>query len=205
MLLQPADWLEVQGSDKKYAVDVFGRLADDRVAKLQITGFKPYFYIRSHDGEARDAFYAKISSAMTKEGKFLAGIKITQEWKLDAMGGFSSLKPIKVWKLTFDSGFMTKSVARVLGDILPTEDIFESSLPPLIRLFHETDISPSSPISFDADEEEPDDDDNVDVCFKCHYTDITPEPVANIALYATAYEIVIFTSTVKLPQDSIPH
>ena len=204
MLLQPADWLEVQGSDKKYAVDVFGRLPDDRVAKLQIVGFQPYFYVRSKDGETRETFYSKLSSAMTKEGKFLGGLKITQEWKLDAMAGFSSLKPIKVWKLTFNSGFTVKSVARVLGDILPTEDIFESGLPALIRLFHETDISPASPISFEAEEEEPGDEENVDVCFKCHYTEIKPDPSAKIPLYAAAYDIETYSSTGNFPQASIP-
>jgi DNA polymerase elongation subunit (family B) len=203
MLLQPADWLEVQGSDKKYAVDVFGRLADDRVAKLQIVGFQPYFYVRSKDGETRELFYSKLSSAMIKEGKFLSGLKLSQEWKLDAMAGFSSLKPIKVWKLTFDSGFTVKSVARVLGDILPTEDIFESGLPPLIRLFHETDISPASPISFEAEEEEPGEDENVDVCFKCHYKEIKPDSSAKIPLYAAAYDIETYSSTGNFPQASI--
>ena len=203
MLLQPADWLEVQGSDKRYAVDVFGRLPDDRVAKLRIVGFQPYFYVRSKEGEARDVFYSKISSAMSKEGKYLGGLQLTQEWKLDAMAGFSSLKPIKVWKLTFNSGIMMKSVSRILGDALGATDIFESGLPALIRLFHETDISPASPISFEADEEEPEDDENVDVCFTINYKDVKPEPNAKIGLYAAAYDIETYSSTGNFPQASI--
>ena len=203
MLLQPADWLEVQGSDKKYAVDVFGRLPDDRVAKLRIVGFQPYFYVRSKEGEARDVFYSKITSAMSKEGKYLGGLQLTQEWKLDAMAGFSSLKPIKVWKLTFNSGIMMKSVSRILGDAFETTDIFESGLPALIRLFHETDISPASPISFEAEEEEPEDDENVDVCFTVNYKEIKPEPSAKIGLYAAAYDIETYSSTGNFPQASI--
>lgn len=203
MLLQPADWLEVQGSDKKYAIDVFGRLPDDRVAKLRIVGFQPYFYVRSKDGESRDMFYSKLTSAMSKEGKYLAGLQLTQEWKLDAMAGFTSLKPIKVWKLTFNSGIMMKIVSRVLCDALDTTDIFESGLPPLIRLFHETDISPASPISFEAEEEEPEDDVNVDVCFTINYKEIKPEPSAKIGLYAAAYDIETYSSTGNFPQASI--
>jgi DNA polymerase elongation subunit (family B) len=218
MLLQPADWLEVQGSDKKYAVDVFGRLADDRVAKLRITGFQPYFYIRAKEGETRDALYSKISSEMTKQGKYLAGLKISQELKLDAMVGFSQLKPIRVWKLTFNSGIMMKSVARFLGGgddhdkhysetprtpLFDKKDIFESSLPPLIRLFHETNISPASPILFEAEEEEPGEDENVDVCFTCTYEEVKPEPSAKIGLYAAAYDIETYSSTGNFPQASI--
>jgi DNA polymerase elongation subunit (family B) len=203
MLLQPADWLEVQASDKKYAVDVFGRLADDRVARLRITGFQPYFYIRAKDGETRDFIYSKISSEMTKEGKYLAGLKISQELKLDAMVGFSQLKPIRVWKLTFNSGIMMKTVSRVMCDILDSNDVFESGLPPLIRLFHETDISPASPISFEAEEEEPGEDENVDVCFTCSYEEVNAEPSAKIGLYAAAYDIETYSSTGNFPQASI--
>jgi DNA polymerase elongation subunit (family B) len=204
MLLQPADWLEVQGSDKKYAVDIFGRLEDDRVAKLRITGFQPYFYVRSKDDESRDMFYTKISSAMSKEGKYLGGLHLTQEWKLDAMAGFSSLKPIKVWKLTFNSGLTMKSVSKVLGDAFDTTDIFESGLPPLIRLFHETDISPASPISFEAEEEEPGEDENVDVCFTVNYKEVKSDVTAKIGLYAAAYDIETYSSTGNFPQASIP-
>lgn len=204
MLLQPADWLEVQASDKKYAVDVFGRLADDRVAKLRITGFQPYFYIRAKEGETRDVIYSKISSEMSKEGKYLAGLKITQELKLDAMVGFSELKPIRVWKLTFNSGIMMKIVSRVMCDLLDSNDVFESGLPALIRLFHETNISPASPISFEAEEEEPGEDENVDVCFTCTYEEVKPEPSAKIGLYAAAYDIETYSSTGNFPQASIP-
>ena len=140
---------------------------------------------------------------MIKEGKFLGGVQLSQEWKLDAMAGFSSLKPIKVWKLTFNSGIMLKTVSKVLGDLLQTEDIFESGLPPLIRLFHETDISPASPISFEAEEEEPGEDENVDVCFTINYKEITPEPSAKIPLYAAAYDIETYSSTGNFPQASI--
>lgn len=204
MLLQPADWLEVQGSDKNYAVDVFGRLEDDRVAKVRIVGFHPYFYIRAKEGETREVIYSKISSSMSKEGKYLGGLKISQELKLDAMVGFSQLKPIRVWKLIFNSGIMMKIVSRVLVDTMESEDVFESGLPPLIRLFHEIDISPASPILFEADEEEPGEDENVDVCFTCSYEEVKAAPSAKIGLYAAAYDIETYSSTGNFPQASIP-
>lgn len=208
-ILQPCDWIE-QDIDRKYTVDVFGRLEDDRVAKVRLTGFKPYFYLRSEDGETSSSIYSYIGSAMTKEGKFLGGLKITQEAKLDAMRGFSGLSPIKVWKLTFNGIIMMKMVLKTLKTAkfgsrqIMLEDIYEANLPPYIRLFHELDIMPASPISFEADEEDVSQDDNVDVSFIVEYTDITPEPSAKVPLYIAAYDIETYSDSGNFPVSSNP-
>ena len=207
MILQPCDWIE-QDIDRKYTVDVFGRLEDDRVAKIRLTGFKPYFYLRAEDGETASNVYSHIGSAMSKDGKFLGGLKITQEAKLDAMRGFSGLKPIRVWKLSFNGLIMMKMVVKTLKTAkfgkreIMVEDIYEANLPPYIRLFHEMDISPASPISFEADEEEPGDDENVDVCFTVEYTDIKPEPSAKVPLYIAGYDIETYSESGNFPVSS---
>jgi DNA polymerase elongation subunit (family B) len=207
MILQPCDWIE-QDIDRKYTVDVFGRLEDDRVAKIRLTGFKPYFYLRAEDGETGSNVYSHIGSAMSKDGKFLGGLKITQEAKLDAMRGFSGLKPIRVWKLSFNGLIMMKMVVKTLKTAkfgkreIMVEDIYEANLPPYIRLFHEMDISPASPISFEADEEEPGDDENVDVCFTVEYTEISPEPNAKVPLYIAGYDIETYSESGNFPVSS---
>ena len=207
MILQPCDWIE-QDIDRKYTVDVFGRLEDDRVAKVRLTGFKPYFYLRAEDGETASNVYSYIGSAMSKDGKFLGGLKITQEAKLDAMRGFSGLKPIRVWKLSFNGLIMMKMVVKTLKTAkfgkreIMVEDIYEANLPPYIRLFHETDIAPASPISFEADEEDPGDDENVDVCFVVEYTDIKPEPNAKVPMYIAGYDIETYSESGNFPVSS---
>ena len=207
MILQPCDWLE-QDIERKYIVDVFGRLDDDRVAKIRLTGFQPYFYLRAEDGETKDNMYSNIGSAMSKDGKFLAGMKITQEAKLDAMRGFSGLNPIKVWKLKFNGLIMMKMVLKTLKTAklgkreIKLEDIYEANLPPYIRLFHEMDISPASPIEFEADDEEPEDE-NVDVCFTTEYNMIAPA-TANVPLYIAAYDIETYSESGNFPVASNP-
>lgn len=210
MLLQPCDWLESDSSERKYIVDVFGRLDDDRVAKIRLTGFHPYFYLRSVDGETKDDMYTNIGSMMTKEGKFLSGMKITQEMKLDAMRGFSGLTPIRVWKLTFNGIIMMKMVVKALKSAklgkreIMLEDIYEANLPPYIRLFHEMDISPASPILFEAEEEEePEDDENVDVCFTVSYDEIKPAN-ANVPMYIAGYDIETYSESGNFPVASNP-
>uniref|UniRef100_A0A6C0F023 DNA-directed DNA polymerase n=1 Tax=viral metagenome TaxID=1070528 RepID=A0A6C0F023_9ZZZZ len=207
MILQPCDWLE-QDIDRKYTVDVFGRLEDDRVAKVRLTGFKPYFYLRAEDGETKDSMYSNIGSAMTKEGKFLGGMKITQEAKLDAMRGFSGLTPIRVWKLSFNGIIMMKMVLKTLKSAkfgkreIMLEDIYEANLPPYIRLFHEMELAPASPIKFDADEEEPGDD-NVDVCFTVEYDMIGPAS-ASVPMYIAGYDIETYSESGNFPVSSNP-
>ena len=208
-ILQPCDWIE-QDINRNYTVDVFGRLEDDRVAKVRLTGFKPYFYLRSEDGETSSSIYSYIGSAMSKDGKFLGGLKITQEAKLDAMRGFSGLSPIRVWKLTFNGIIMMKMVLKTLKTAkfgsreIMLEDIYEANLPPYIRLFHELDIMPASPISFEADEAEASEDDNVDVSFTVEYTEITPEPSAKVALYIAGYDIETYSDSGNFPVSSNP-
>ena len=210
MLLQPCDWLECDSKERKYIVDVFGRLDDDRVAKIRLTGFHPYFYLRSEEGETKDAMYTSIGSMMSKEGKFLSGMKITQEMKLDAMRGFSGLSPIKVWKLTFNGLIMMKMVVKALKSAklgkreIVLEDIYEANLPPYIRLFHEMDISPASPISFEAEEEEPEEDENVDVCFTVPYEEIKPDASCNVPLYIAGYDIETYSESGNFPVASNP-
>ena len=207
MLLQPCDWLESDSKDRKYTVDVFGRLDDDRVAKVRLTGFRPYFYLRSEDGETKDSMYTSIGSMMSKEGKYLSGMKVSQEFKLDAMRGFNSLTPIKVWKLSFNGIIMMKMVVKALKSAklgsreIMLEDIYEANLPPYIRLFHEMDISPASPISFDADEEEPEDDENVDICFTVPYEEVTPAN-ANVPMYIAGYDIETYSESGNFPVAS---
>jgi DNA polymerase elongation subunit (family B) len=203
MNLQPCDWLECD-SNFKYVVDVFGRLDDDRVAKVRLTGFQPYFYLKSADGETPQLVQSAIESAW---GKQMRGLKITQEFKLDAMRGFSGLKPIKVWKLTFPAIWMFKTAQKTLKNSMKigdrkiyVEDIYEANLPPYIRLFHEMDISPASAITFDGEEEEPEDE-NVDVCFTVDYTTIAPSS-ANIPLYIAAYDIETYSESGNFPVSS---
>jgi DNA polymerase elongation subunit (family B) len=205
--LQPADWQE-QDIQFKYTVDVFGRTDKGEVAQVRLTGFRPYFYLRMVDGETS----AKIQDALEQSsGKKLRGISITLESKLDAMRGFNSLAPIKVWKLSFPALWMFKTVSKTLKNAMRigtrkivTEDIFEANLPPLIRLFHEKDISPASPFEFEADDFEPDETVNVDVFYEVDYTTIKTAPNEKIPLLVAGYDIETYSVSGLFPVATNP-
>lgn len=202
VVLQPCDWQE-SDVQFKYVVDVFGRTAEDDVVRVRVTGFSPYFYLRAEEGESSTALISALESA---SGKRLVGLKIVQELKLDAMKGFNGLEPTKVWKLSCPALWMFKTVVRTLKSGMKlgsrkirVEDIYEANLPPFIRLFHEMDISPASPISFEADPIEVDDDVHVDTAYQIHYKDIVPQPTASIPLYVAAYDIEVYSDTGLFP------
>lgn len=207
MYLQPADWIE-QDVQFKYVVDVFGRTDKGEVAQVRLTGFQPYFYLKSADGETA----GQVESALTMaSGKTLRGLKITQEMKLDAMRGFSGLQPTKVWKLTVPALWMFKTVAKTLkngmkiGDRrVRTEDIYESNLPPFIRLFHTMDLSPASPFEFEADDYEPDEGVGVDVFYEINYKEIKAASSQQIPLLVAAYDIETYSESGNFPVSTNP-
>lgn len=207
VVIQPADWIETD-SNFKYVVDVFGRLDDGRVARVRLSRFQPYFYLKAHNGETPSDISAAFERA---SGKRLIGLTITQEAKLDAMRGFSGLQPIKVWKLSCPAIWMFKTLSRTakqglfIGDRkVETEDIFEANLPPLIRLFHERDIAPASPFQFEGEEYDAEDEMNVDVCFNVKYTDITPSSEHNIPLLVAGYDIETYSQSGNFPVSTNP-
>ena len=167
--MQPSDWHEhdVRG---QYVVDVFGRLRDKSVACVRIKGFKPYFYVSGADpGKAE-----KVQ-------------------RYDAMAGFDSLKTIGVWKVSCASLNEYHSKVRELNAQKRT--LYESNLPPFLRLLHERHLGPGSPIQFVGEEiDVPTDPDTeeplftVDVFYECDWTTLKPT-TGDIPLKVACYDL----------------
>lgn len=202
--LQPCDWIE-HDVGYKYTVDVFGRTQTGDVAKVRLTGFKPYLYIRAFDAETPSTVENAIQKAhdefQRKKGKspYSLGLKISKEMKQDAMKGFHSLDSVPVWKIVCKSMFMFRTVSKLVRSIRNVEYIYEADLPPLLRLFHEQNISPASPFVFDGTMTEVAEDDNVDVCFEVESSDIRPFTNISIPLLVASYDIEVYSSTGQFP------
>ena len=168
--MQPSDWHE-HDNKGSYVVDVFGRLRDKSVACVRITGFKPYFYAAGPD-----------PGSATKVSKY------------DAMAGFDSLKTKEVWKVTCRSLSEFHKKIRDLN-AGKKHTLYESNLPPFIRLLHERHLGPGSPIQFVGDEiDVPVDPEsevptyNVDVFYTCDWSTVKPA-VGNIPLKVACYDL----------------
>ena len=197
--LQPCDWIE-HDVNFQYVVDVFGRTNEGDVARVRLTGFKPYFYLKARPGDTKLSILSYLS---IHSGKNLRGVQISQEQKLDAMCGFQGLQTISVWKIECPALWMFKTMVKTLKNSkdYSGEDIYEANLPPLLRLFHERDIQPASPFVFEADEDDIDDL-NVDKCFVTDYECIKPFNNISIPLYVASYDIEVYSDSGQFPVSS---
>jgi len=170
VILQPCDWHEHDVSFKvgktriqEYVVDVYGRTQDDQVACVRITGFSPYFYCGGADpGRA------------------------VQVKKYDVFAGFNDLAKTNVWKVscTTLNEFHEKKRS------MTGRALYESDLPPFLRLIHERHLGPGSPFQFEGTEMEASEDMAVDVMYNCKYTAVSPA-TAFIPLKVASYDLEV--------------
>lgn len=174
-VIQPCDWHE-HDERNGYVVDMYGRLEDENVACVRISGFRPYFYVKG-----------KRPSV---------GIPMEVE-KYDVLAGFQNLEPINVWKVEFRTLKEFKEGIRELaGSIL-----YESNLPPLLRMFHIKHLNPGSavkfkgkqiPIPIDKETNEPKY--NVDCFYECSYTTLEASEV-NIPMLVACYDLEMYSES----------
>jgi DNA polymerase elongation subunit (family B) len=179
-LLQPCDWHEHDASGA-YVVDVYGRTDTGTVACVRITGFKPYFYVK---------------------GPRPTSATVTQVSKYDVFAGFNDLQTTDVWRVECKSKaeFLeaTKSVKGVL---------YETNLPPFLRLFHLRHLGPASPIRVEGtpytipmnrETEEPLY--AVDEFYQCPWTKVNPAPEVSIPLKVACYDLEMYSASGMFPQ-----
>lgn len=170
VLLQPCDWHEHDVSFKvgktrvqEYVVDVYGRTQDDQVACVRITGFSPYFYCGGADpGRA------------------------VQVKKYDVFAGFNDLTKTSMWKVSCATLNEFHEKKRSMSD----RTLYESDLPPFLRLIHERHLGPGSPFQFEGTETSPSEDMAVDVMYTCKYTAVSPA-TAHIPLKVASYDLEV--------------
>jgi len=223
--LQPCDWIE-SDSNYKYVVDVYGRTGSGDIARVRLTGFQPYFYLKAYENETIQDILAAIQASA---GKSMMGMRIMKEEKLDAMRGFTSLVPTKVWKISSPALWMFKTVKRIIvppssyvedevskkdndwkpfkigSRVVSVSDVFEINLPPYIRLFHERDISPASPIEFPDIVKETPEGCNVDICYEVPYAEVSANPSASIPLLVGSYDLEVYSESGQFPVSSNPN
>lgn len=177
MILQPCDWYEHDLYDREtntqqYVVDAFGRTEKNKVACIRITGFKPFFYVKS-------------------EKKPEGGI---QEEKYDVFAGFNELKTTKVWKIECGSKKeFTEKTKTVKGKQ------YESNIPPFLRLFHARHLGPASPFKCKEVRDQKPKNYEVEEFYTCDYNSLEPVD-ANIPLKVVSYDLEMYSESGLFPQ-----
>lgn len=210
-MLQPCDWYE-HDDRGKYVIDVFGRTDKGAVACVRITGFKPYFYA---DGAMPDA--GKVYDDINKkwESKFgpkqgemeyayklsknvpeYKGIECTKLKKYDVLAGFTNLEQVSVWKVSCGSLAAFRSAKNMLSE----RTQYESNLPPFMRLFHERNLGPASPIQYrNPVEVDIPEGYQVEVFYEVDYRDVEACDTS-IPMLVACYDFEMYSASGLFPQ-----
>jgi DNA polymerase elongation subunit (family B) len=177
-ILQPCDWYEHDVYDResnrqRYVVDAFGRTQTGGVACVRITGFQPYFYVQSEKKPHPSAVI---------------------ETKYDVMAGFSGLSTVKVWKVVCYTKSEFTEIAKTSGGTL-----YESNLPPFIRMFHSRHLGPASPFRFRASKYKTPETLHVDEFYICDVSTIEPVD-AVIPMKVACYDLEMYSASGMFPQ-----
>ena len=177
-ILQPCDWYEHDVFDREtrqyhYVVDAFGRTSTGKVACVRITGFKPYFYVRSEK---------KPHPSAVLESKY------------DVMSGFTSLSTVKVWKVVCETKSTFTDTAKSASGIL-----YESNLPPFLRMFHSRHLGPASPFRFRATMHDTPETLRVEEFYVCDVSTIDPVD-AVIPMKVACYDLEMYSESGMFPQ-----
>ena len=179
-LLQPCDWHE-HDSAGKYVVDVYGRTDQGRVACIRIHKFKPYFYVKGNRPNIGN---------------------VSQVQKYDVFAGFNDLKKTDVWRVECDTKAQWMEAAKSVKGVL-----YETNLPPFLRLFHSRDLGPASPVQFvphpysiPVDRETDMPLYNIDEFYQCNISEVTPAPDSNIPMKVACYDLEMYSKSGLFPQ-----
>ena len=183
LTLQPCDWIEHDEAGK-YVVDVYGR-TDENAGVVRIEGFKPYFWIRP-EGISIAKFKADLMSIKINS----TTVVVTEHSKYDAYEGYNHFKPATVWKVEFVSMRDWRSAGKMCKD--KGLRVYESNIPPFLRLFHDRDIGPASPIVFQPSSK-------IEGGWCAKYRDVAPDPSKVIPLKVAAYDIECTSRTGQFP------
>ncbi|NDG29390.1 hypothetical protein EB118_04725 [bacterium] len=137
-MLAPCDWIE-HDEYGKYIVEVHGRTDELYPAVLKINGYKPYFYVAVQEDIDLTKFQQILLECEIKA-------TITPEEKYDVYQGFNFYEKTPVWKLEVESLKDYRNL--VICAKSNFNRVFEANLPPLLRFYHDHEISPASPLKF---------------------------------------------------------
>lgn len=192
LLLQPCDWVEYDAAGA-YRVDVFGRTPAGKVVCLQITNFKPYFYVGGSTQPPTGLITERAKQSPT----------LTKCLKYDVFAGFTELKQVQVWRASCPSLAVFYAARSAWSD----RTLYESNLPPFLRLFHDRHLGPASPIGCMKarlldDVPETEDGDplyTVDEVWQADYRDIVAQE-SSIPLLVGCYDLEMYSESGKFPQ-----
>jgi DNA polymerase elongation subunit (family B) len=164
-------------------IHLFGMTADGESLRCDITGFRPYLYVKVPDSLNANQFKDQLKTAETWKSKVPASLAIERE-KRKELYGFTADEEFSFFKLSVASIKEFRDLKNLLlndhqepkfslsrsAKPLP---VYESGLDPLLRFFHLRNIQSCDWITVDPQEDEPDETSDIRV-LTCEWTSVEP-------------------------------
>ena len=211
---------------KTMVVHLFGKTADGKGVRVDVSGFKPFFFLRCPEGgpsvqeKARSAVREYLRR-QPKIGKLVSTIQI-EKCQRKELFGFTQDRQFPMLKLTMPSKSLFTEVKNcfcnnfwrpelrkfkgrpdVLGAPFPPEapTIYEANLDPMLRFLHLRNLKPCNWATVQtADEEELDNEEVTTI--ECEFEDIEPclkPPAATAPFRIASWDIECMSTTGAFP------
>jgi DNA polymerase elongation subunit (family B) len=165
-------------ANREYVIHLFGTTAEGSSVRLEVTGFKPFFFLelpgcRTPTDESR--MKREVQMLLEKEFRKLGGnpSDITYEiCSYQKLYGYTGGKSFPFLKLTVPSLGAFRNLQKVFLDenakARTKFKVYESNIDPLLRFFHIQDIQPCGWVSFKGEElDSPG-------CYRVEWSDMKP-------------------------------
>lgn len=187
-------------------IHLFGTTADKTPVRVDVQGFRPFFFVRLPDTRAdtRLIFRKRVEAAHPDvdiefcERKTLIGYTGGARFPFAKLS-VQSLAAFRALRNTFlDKETGRPQFALGAGE-LPLE-VFEANLDPMLRFFHLRDLQPCGWVTITADADEPAEDGTLQAT--CEWEDVSPcaqPPVAVAPFLLASWDIECYSQTGEFP------
>jgi len=209
-----ADHARATPNRREMIIHLFGRTAGGQNVRIDVGGFKPFFYVRIPSFETRGAAMLTLKEYIKKQAKlresdfrlvfeqrqpfygFTAGGKFPfVKIELPSMQAFRNVKNLFLNK---ESKPQTRSrLAAPFGGVAP--EVYETSLDPMLRFFHLRDIQPCGWATISGIPEPEDEEGMMEI--ECDWEEVSPVAAAAVAPFTiVSWDIECFSATGDFPR-----
>lgn len=201
-------------ANREYVIHLFGSTAEGKPVRVDVTGFRPYFYLRLPEVDTGKAIEA-IRYYMTTQGIPMAKIGFKRVMSKQFYG-FTAGKLFPFLQIDMPSLSLFRTVQKLFLDEKSNPqtkrpldpplrgkqvEVYESNIDPMLRFLHIQNIQPCGWVKIPGGMTYIDDVNAEQWAFECNYEDILPAvgPKAVAPFLLASWDIECYSSTGDFP------
>ncbi len=201
-------------ANREYVIHLFGSTSEGKPVRVDVTGFRPYFYLRLPEVDTGKAIEA-IRYYMTTQGIPMAKIGFKRVMSKQFYG-FTAGKLFPFLQIDMPSLSLFRTVQKLFLDEKSNPqtkrpldpplrgkqvEVYESNIDPMLRFLHVQNIQPCGWVKIPGGMTYIDDVNAEQWAFECNYEDILPAvgPKAVAPFLLASWDIECYSSTGDFP------